>query len=200
VQIILSEIWNWREYCYLNIIIRETSCVEIPLIYILKPLLYFLFITPIHQTILDLKPTQATASLELGKNSTLPGDMSETHWIAGNRHLFRSKMFLGSQLSYDKLLKSIKNSRCHCPRTPQKIVSVCALISGSFLTVIAEIFDRLTATNYEAIPWQSQWSSLFLRFYDFFLKPMFALKQNKQKCMQKTKKKEEIYFAYILHL
>jgi len=64
---------------YLKIIIRETSCVEIPLIYILKPLLYFLFITPIHQTILDLKPTQATASLELGKNSTLPGDMSETH-------------------------------------------------------------------------------------------------------------------------
>jgi len=128
--------------------------------------------------------------------------MSETHWIAGNRHLFRSKMFLGSQLSYDKLLKSIKNSRCHCPRTPQKIVSVCALISGSFLTVIAEIFDRLTATNYEAIPWQSQWSSLFLRFYDFFLKPMFALKQNKQKCMQKKQKKRRnilrIHFTFIV--
>lgn len=80
------------------------------------------------------------------------------------------------------------------PKKKKRFVSVlCALISFFlfflyFLTVIAKIFDRLAATNYEAIPLQCQRSSLFLRFY--LLTLVFALKHNKQKGMQKTKKKK----------
>lgn len=91
------------------------------------------------------------------------------------------------------------------PTPPQKIRECVVCFDlwffFSFWTVIAKIFDRLAATNYEAIPLQCQRSSLFLRFY--LLTLVFALKHNKQKGMQKTKKNKtrltlRIHFTFIV--